>query len=186
MKYGKDWVAMTAQCPEGMAWGLQYVKDGGKDIQTALAGFNRADWLLWFMVKTGCMPIEAAFDLLVELAAARVDGQWFIDALCDVRDMPPDRIATRRNLIAREAETQMTMGDFRLGHQYSVATFLLRFKLQLISGDEDEALKDGQCVLNNLVAAKTGSLLFDKTEAREIQYQLCDWLRERVKIAKGA
>lgn len=185
MKYGKDWVLKTAQCPEGMSWGLDYVAGGAKSLPEALAGFKRADWLLWYMVKTECLAVESAFDLLMEAAGARIDSDEIGVMLAGLRELPPDYIMKRRGTAAREAETLMTLGAFCQGHEYSVATFLLRFKLQLIAGDHDEALKDGQCVLNNLVAAKTGTLLMDTPRAKELHAELCEWLRSRVLIKRG-
>lgn len=183
LKYGRDWVLKTAQCPDGTAWGLDYIQNGSKTLKDALGGFNRADWLIWFMVKADVITLEMAFDFTLELLVTHANAPRVKELLeASSKSKTLEQIHEYRGASAFEAETAMTLGDFALGHELSATTFLLRFKGHLLELDFDEALKDGQCVLNNIVAAHTGSLNFETPKARTAHNSLCDWLRARVVI----
>jgi hypothetical protein len=165
-----------------MAWGLDYVKGGGKDLAEAVKGFDRADFLLWFMVKADALPIEAAFDLLIELARARLDNAIH---LAGIESADKTMLQRARGACASEAETLMTTGNYRGGHALTVGTFLIRMRMHFMEVDLDQALKDGQCVLNNLVAARTGSLNFGTADAHQEHAGLCTWLRNHVIVPAG-
>jgi hypothetical protein len=181
LKYDKKWVEAHAQCYDGMAWGLMYTSERDRDLSEALSDFDRADFMLWFLVKTGTLSIESAFDLMDEICTSRMD---FIPT--DLIDGNRDALRGLRARFACEAETAMTLGDFKKGHAISALTFLARMRIHILDGDPEEALKDGQCVLNNLVAAHSGALNFYKPDAKREQFIICDWLRTRVIVSKGA
>lgn len=186
MKYGREWVQKLAQCPDGAAWGLEYVKDGPRAFGEAVAGFQRADWLLWFLVKTKAVSLEYAFNRIWEKMPEWIETEEARGFLDRVQNEPTpatpegrwSRIVALRSLTARTAEAYMTVQDFPAGHELSAVTFLLRFQAHLIEGEHDEALKDGQCLLNNVVAARIKSLNFTKPEALNRHRALCRWLRD--------
>lgn len=182
MKFDAAWVNRSAQCHDGAAWGLEYVKDGAKGIPEALEGFERADWLLWYMVKAEVLSIEMAFDFCLEAASERLVSEYVIAEIKGIIDASYVELKSQRTVTGKEAERYMTSGDFNLGHEYSVACFLYRMKARMHEGDIDEALKDGQCVINNLVAAQTGSLNFERPAAQRIHLALCHWLKSRVVV----
>jgi hypothetical protein len=121
-----------------------------------------------------------AFDLCLELIKSRTD---VLDA-AGILSESADIIARYRGNSAAEAETMLTLGHPKVAHEHLAAAFMFRFKYQLLALDHDEALKDGQGVLNNLVAAKTGSLNFQTVDARQEHEILCSWLRCRVQVAR--
>ncbi len=183
MKFDRKWVEAYAQCADGMAWGLQYVKDGGKDLPAALKGFDRADFLLWFLVKTESIPIEVAFDFLLDLSRARLNEEPNFQG--GLESALTSELQRARGALSVEAECLMTQGKFRQGHAASAVAFLARMRLHVLEVDLEEALKDGQCVLNNLVAARTGSLNFARPEAVQEHKALCEWLTSRIIVAGG-
>lgn len=180
--FGKDWVLATAQCADGTAWGLEYVKNGPKSLRDALGGFNRADWLIWYMVKAKALTIESALDFCHEAVRTRAGG--LKKELLAYRRAFPHELKDLRAHLAQESEAYMMTGGYQAGHEYSALCFLVRMKLRIAEPDHDEALKDAQCVLNNLVAARTGSLNFYTPKARMEHDAICDWLRSRVIISR--
>lgn len=178
MKFDRSWVAHRAQCSEGLNWGLKYVEKGGKDLTEALPGFDRVDWLLWFMVKVGLLKIEMAFDLLYELCLERFSFNVTEHMIKVVREST----AEIRKDSVELANVEMTLGHFHLGHEITAVSFMARMIKRVREGDVDEALKDGQCVVNNLVAAYTGSLNFETENAKAEHRLLCDWLRSCVVV----
>ncbi len=178
MKFDTDWVIRTAQCPDGAAWGLDFTKEAPKTLHEALAGFERADWLLWFMVKAQVIGLAVTLDFLLELAVKLAPAGF--------HRFDREELAMARTVFAEEAERLMVRGEHKTGHELIVSAFLCRLKLHVLDGDLDEALKDGQCVLNNLVAAGTGSLNFETDKARKAHGELCAWLRSHVIVSKGA
>ncbi len=196
MKFDKAWVAQFAQCPDGTAWGLDFTKDGPKSLYEALHGLTRADWLLWYMVKSDTITLEMAHDLLWELLPTSLAGAESLDFLSILADKTApvevsvafvnrERITRVRGLAAAAGESLIFTGETGRGHEVLTVAFMARLQLHLLELDADEALKDGQCVLNNIVAAGTGSLNFETPKARKIHGHLCEWLRARVVVQKG-
>lgn len=188
-EFSNHWVAQNAQCEAGMAWGIQYTKSGAKRIGPALQGFDRADWLIWFMVKADLILIEMALDFMAEAVRTRLNNPQAVALLAKLEtDMEnPDTGTARAGLVtvfreeaSSEANTAMVCGQFKDGHEFTALAFLARMHARVGERDIDEALKDAQCVLNNLVAAKTGSLLMHTVEAKQEHAGLCEWLKSRV------
>lgn len=180
MKHDAKWVEETAECPDGLAWGLDYVKDGGKTPAEAVKGFDRADFLLWYMVRADLLDIVAACDLCDELANNSVSSVL----PANFAKLNLTELKAQITWLGQMSETCMVAGDFKRGHELAATAFLARFHKRIRENDKDEALKDGQCVLNNLVAARTGSLNFTTPAAKRAHGDLCHWLRDRVILAK--
>lgn len=190
LKYDRKWVQQAAQCPEGAAWGLEYTKDAPKTLQEAVGAFQRADWLLWFLVKAEAITLYYVLYMLWDLLSERVttaEAKNLLDRYLNER-VPGDDAAAKRQLIAlgghaaHSAEIYMTTGSLRDGHELSAVAFQLRLVGHMMDKDEDQALKGAQCVLNNLVAARTGTLNQTTPAAVEEHQTLCKWLAARVII----
>lgn len=189
MLYDAKWVSEHAQCSDGDAWGRAYVENGAKELAEAVAGFERADWLLWFLVRAGVLSIEMAYDVAREITRARVEDKES-EVLLSVLDNPiggPATVIARAEYVSREAASEanirMQIGAPESGHELLAVSFLARMKSRLDGADL--ALKDAQCVFNSLAAAETGSIMPDRRYLSE-QRELCEMLRSRVIVKAGS
>lgn len=168
-----QWVRENAQCSDGKAWGQAFAGEEGKSIEQALDGIWRADYLIWFLVRLELLTIQAAYDALYACALARLT---FVEPRKIQADIPRHefeedyhlRLLGLRNKAGEEAGLcMMAENNFHKGHEFTAVAFLARMAAHLEADDDAEALKDAQCVANNLVAATTGGLRFEGPEARK-------------------
>ncbi len=192
MLYDDDWVSIHSQCADGMAWGLDYVKNGAKDLASSIAGFDRADFLIWFLVKAGVLSIEMAFDLIAQVIRPMIhdrDGKHGYAEIVYHPSAPEiqtrERVERARQTAAEEANIRLQISSPQASHELMAICFLARMKLRMLDGEPDEALKDAQCVLNNLAAAVTGSLAPSRL-TRQAHRALCDEIRGAVHVQAGS
>ena len=52
MKITKEWIKENGACKDGAAWGNGIVGDG-MELSDLLPKFERADWMIWTLLKSG-------------------------------------------------------------------------------------------------------------------------------------
>lgn len=176
--FGREWVERNAECAPGMAWGMEYVAGGPKNIEEALPGFDRADWLFWFCAVNRILPgsmIAEIHELAVvnmphehravlELLA-KIDGAW--------------NPLHCRDEAAAESFAASSLGDLRRCYAWEVGSFyaMMRFS----SLDSAKCRLNAQAAILSLVGAIAGKKFGDEASGLAHK-QLCDQIRARAKV----
>jgi hypothetical protein len=175
--FDRSWVERHAECAAGMSWGLEYVKNGGKDLEAALPGFDRADWLLWFCFRAGAIPDLARSTR--DLVAVNLPRE-FKRALELAREADRAGVAQQiREDAATEAYTASSLGKLRDAYAFETAGFLALMTKARELRDVTKEILYAQAAVLSLVGAIAGKKHGDDA-SRLAHNQLSEQIRDNV------
>lgn len=175
--FSSEWVRKNAQCDAGRDWGLAFTADGPKTVEAALRGIERADFLLWFLAYTEKIDAEDLTGILWRAATEWIEDASAKELLRQLASPLTLDQARRVGVLATSEASLAFLGedDFAKGHALTAVAFMARYHAWLLSEEDNEdlALKSAQCVVNNLIAERTGGLRFDTEAAKQLHRALC-------------
>jgi len=144
---------------------------------------DRADWLLWLMVETGQVKLDMALAATGEIVNENIKTDeaktLYIDFVYAGLDtIKLHALKTEAGRAAFDVASQWN--DLKKAHELEAIAFLCVAYIAYVKGSSNKALAMSQCVFNNIVAAKTGSLAFGGKEAQLEHKRLCKDLRDRL------
>jgi hypothetical protein len=171
-------------CADGHAWGEMFVGPEGKDRLTCLKAMQRADWLLWLLVKTRTVDLDT---LILELET--IAGRKFISdeaqtLLVDLQlcQGSPAKLLAINKEAGKGAYALLQVKHYTAAHECSFISLLALSLAAQQHGHQDKALGLTQAAVNSMVGAVTGRLDFHSELSVKTHRDICARLRAAAKV----